>query len=224
MVSKIETKTISFENMMKLFKKYVAKSESRPVLEHVYFDGESFRATNTHVLLKVNAEYVSDIPQGYPETFLYDPKTMTLNESNMNYPETSRIIPNYSEATITLNNKNIKELQDVLKESKKIAKNHKNKNIHMEFNSTGAIIKAEYIDKDKTKEEYRSTIDNLLADGKEIKLDANVQYMQDALVVAKKLSKLNGESTQINLISNMRPIVFSQKDIFELLVMPVRIK
>ena len=247
------TKTISFDQVMTQFKKYVASSEMRPVLQYVYFDGSHFIATNSHVLLRVNKDYIADIPADIETGSLFDPKEMKVvtDYQKTSYPETSRLISDYSNSTVLLNKDNLKEFQQHVKEAKKAGKSiHspiklKFTQSYMEITSMcslteamkeshGESYKEEY---EKLKEydiengknppelsEYNAETNNIYVEGEAVTIHVSPKYMNNAVMTVKKLTKLNKDQLQLSMNGKMRPVQFSQGDVFDLIVMPIRMK
>jgi DNA polymerase III sliding clamp (beta) subunit (PCNA family) len=210
-------KTIKFEEVMKLFTKYNRKSP-RPVLNYVQYSNGYFTATNSHVLLRVNAKYVSDIPANMEEGRLFDPKEMLFANVQMNYPETSRLIPNHFNSTVLLNG-HIKEIQQHIKEIKKVVKKNKNKVMKLEFTSKGTGLHSHNSDN----EGYSTFMESMYIEGEEVTLHVNADYINDALGVIKKLSKLSYNDIELGIVSPMRPITFKQDGVFDIIILPVRI-
>jgi DNA polymerase-3 subunit beta len=210
------TKTIQFDDLMKVFTKFVSKSESRPVLKNVYFDGKYFYGTDATKLLRVNAEYVSDIPEHENDTFLFNPKENTFTNTLSNYPDCSRLIPIDYNSTVTIDG-NIKNLHKHVKEIKKVVKKDRNHVMKMEFtnNETKVIAKNET-------DNYSATINNMWADGEEIMLHLSANYLIDAIEAIKKLSKVSYNKVELGLVSHLRPMNFYQENVFDIIILPVR--
>lgn len=214
------TKTIHFDQLMKIFKKFVSKSEVRPVLKLVNFDGEYFTATDSHVLLRVNAKYVSEIPANLNDTFLYDPKEETAKVISQSFPDTSRLIPTYTE-TNALINSNIKEFHNHIKAIKKI-KVKGQKVVKLKMNKSYTEVSSKF-NINGNEESYEAEINSLFVEGEEIIINTSSKYLNDALDTIKKLSKLDSNKVEMNMTSNMRPIHFKQEGVFDLLVTPIRV-
>jgi hypothetical protein len=214
-------KTITFDDLMKLFKKYVSKSETRPVLNYVYYANGYFTATNSHILLRVNADHVSDIPESMVDGKLFDPKQMVYNTEQMKYPDVSRLIPTstYSDSMVIIDG-NIKEFHQYIKEIKKVVKKNDNKVMKLDFKQNGLTLSG--ISKE-TGETYSAAMKSMHVEGKEITLHINANYMDVALDTIKKLSKLSRDYVTLNMVSNMRPIHFNQDGVFDIIILPVRI-
>jgi DNA polymerase III sliding clamp (beta) subunit (PCNA family) len=207
------TKTIQFNDLMKVFTKFVGKSESRPVLKNVYFDGKYFYGTDSHKLLRVNSEYVSDIPT---DITLYDPKNIQPVNAKMNYPDCSRLIPIDYNSNVVLDS-NIKDLHKHVKEIKKIVKKDRNHVMKIEFYNNETKVSA----KNET-DTYSATVNNMWADEQEITLHLSANYLNDAIETIKKLSKVSYNTVQLGLISHLRPMNFYQENVFDIIILPVR--
>jgi DNA polymerase III sliding clamp (beta) subunit (PCNA family) len=210
-------KTIKFEDVMKIMKKFVSRKESRPVLKYVYNDKQYLYATNSHILLRVNKEYISDIP----EFTFYDPKNMTIINDKCNYPDCSRLIPIDFNSTITLDG-NLKELHNHVKEIKKVVKKNINHIMKMEFYKNETIVSGDNYEKDEKYKEYFASIKSLQTEGQELTLHLSANYLNDALETIKKLSKVSYNHVQLGIVSNMRPMNFKQEDVFDIIVLPIR--
>lgn len=225
-------KQIEYLSLMKTFKNFVMKNgkESQQVLNYVYFDGKYFIATNTHVLLKVNSEYIKNIPDTIVEGSLFDVKEMYLINSKLNeafkYPNVNRLIPNVNDfnTTISLDGSLhilIKDMKELCKTDRILSDLTQSKQIaildtgNKYDNKFTLSIKGEN-EKEKIK------IDNVVT-GEPILLHMNAKYLIDALAVCKKLTKLNSEPCTLKLLSRLRPMNFRQENVFDLIVLPVRV-
>jgi DNA polymerase III sliding clamp (beta) subunit (PCNA family) len=216
MATATETKTIKFDDLMKVMKKYVSKSEARPVLQLVYLTEEGyFVATDSHHLIRVNKNVVSDIPEGLEAGKLYDPKEMKV--TNGNYPDTSRLIPYDYNSTVTIDS-NIKEFQQHVKEIKKIVKKDRNYVMKLEFKRNETVISGKY-----EEDNYSAAMKSMYVEGDEVKLHLSAKYLDIALDTVKKLSKVSYNPIHLGIVSNMRPMVFKQEGLFDIIILPVRI-
>jgi hypothetical protein len=214
-------KTIKFDDLMKVFKKYVAKSETRPVLQLVQYANGYFTATDSHQLLRVNADYVSDIPESMVEGSLFNPKEMTMSDNHKNYPETSRLIPQYSDSTIILNKDNIKSFEQELKAIKKLS-TQRNKVVKMEFGQLESIISGKELTKEGLEITHEGIMKNVTIEGNELTISASNKYLLAALDSVKKLSKLSNNHIEMGMNGRVRPIVIKQDGVFDVIVLPVR--
>jgi hypothetical protein len=220
----VANKTISFDQVMKVFKKYVATNDFRKILQNVHFDGQYLIATNSHVLLRVNKNYISDIPDNMQEGSLFDPKKMEFVSNSLHsYPETNRLIPNYHNSLVTLNTSNTKELHKHIKEAKTLVKRKRNQLAKIEITNENTNIYAHDIDKEGNEVEYNECIESVFTNDEKISFHVNSKYMDDILMTVKKLSKLNQNETEFKFISRLRPIHISHQEVFDIVVLPVRV-
>lgn len=223
------TKQIEFTDVMKQFKKYVSKKDTR--LKYVYFDHSGyFVGTDSHKLLRVHSDYISNIPEGVEIGSLINPETLEIN-SQLRFPATNELIPDYTNIDIELNRKNIKELQDGLKQLRPIYKKFENKVVKMEIRRDKTILSSEYermiIFSDKTNKvetiREQVTINNFYSDREDFTIYFNGDYLNNALITVKKLDKLTDDQTIIGFIGELRPIIIRKKGIFDILILPVRV-
>lgn len=218
-----EVNSIKFDDLMKVMKKYVSKSETRPVLKMVQFSNGYFTATDSHHLIRVNSQYVSDIPVDITEGCLYNPKEMIINSEQMKYPDTSRLIPQYSESTVLLNKQNMKEFEQEIKAIKKLTTERRNKVVKMEFGQLGTIISGKEFTVEGTEPKtHKAIMKNLNVEGKELTINAADNYLLTALDSVKKLSKFSQDHIEMRMNGHLRPIVFTQYNVFDVIVLPVR--
>jgi DNA polymerase III sliding clamp (beta) subunit (PCNA family) len=206
------TKTITFEQAMKIFKNFVSKSESRPVLQYVYNDGTYLYATDSLKLLRVNIEYISDMP----EFTLYNPKNMTVINDKYNFPECSRLIPINYNSTVTIDG-NIKDLHKHVKEIKKIVKKDRNHVMKMEFSNKETKVSA----RNET-DNYSAVLNNMWAEGEKVTLHLSSYFLDNALDAIKKLSKVSYNSVELGIVSHLRPMNFKQDGVFDIIILPIR--
>lgn len=205
-----KTKTIKFDEVMKNFKKFVSSSVTRPVLQYVRYDGTNLTATNSHILLQVNAEYVEDMPSEQP--FLYNPETNEFDDSGMNFPQVDRLFPNMFKAEGTFGN--LKNLKDANHEAKKMHKSARHKVVKLKCENDKLVIGS----RDNT---VKSEVDIESSDNWEMAL--NGMYFQHTIEVAKKLKKLSKGKTKFGFTSHMRPFTVEQDDVFKALILPIRL-
>lgn len=223
------TKQIEFTEVMKQFKKYVSKKDTR--LKYVYFDHSGyFVGTDSHKLLRVHSDYISNIPEGVKIRLLINPETLEVN-NQLQFPATNKLIPDYTNIDIELNRDNIKELQDGLKQLRPIYKKFENKLVKMEIGSDKTILSSEYermiIFSDKTNKvetiREQVTINNFYSDREDFTIYFNGDYLNNALITVKKLDKLTDDKTIIGFIGELRPIIIRKKGVFDILILPVRV-
>lgn len=221
-----KTKQINFKQVMTQFKKYVADDASRPALQYVYYDGTHFVATNGHVLLKINAIHVKDIPEDVVVGTLFNPSEMSIVEDKHSYPDTNRFIPDDCNLSIRIND-TLDEIRAHIKEANKTLKGGWEYRNYLftcqdDFLKIDALQGDEYLKDKRTHEAILKHNKFLHSNGKEIIFKVRSRYITNALATVKQLSKVSDKDIQFNIISSVRPIVFKQDDVFELLVLPVR--
>lgn len=225
-MTKTITKQITFEKVMVEFKKYVAKGETREVLKKVYFDGTHFIATDSHTLLKVNRNYVSNIPSEVVEGSMYDPVKMEIYKNDLHtYPETSRLIPQQFNLRVRINN-TLNEIQAHIKLGNSLMKDTKPSERLFKFYAQDDFLKIDALsgltNHNVMNESIMRHNDYLESNGKEITFTLSNEFITNALIVAKKLSKLSTENVELKVISRLRPVVIAQDDVFTILIMPMR--
>lgn len=220
-------KQITFTNLMKEFKKYISKDKTRQILQYVYFDGNNFVATDSHILLKVTKEIVSDIPKEIIAGSLINPTTMEIVENiDKKYPDTNRIFPQDCNLNMTLNG-SLKEINGIIKDRKKLFTGKGVENLYQfitqddyleirtlnsPYNEKAEIL-SQYIMRHRTFTE---------SDGIEKIINVQSDYVTKSFGTITKLSKLSKDDIQFKIKGKMQPIVFEQENIFSILVMPVR--
>lgn len=205
-------KTIDFEKLIPDLKRFALKTNTRPVLQYAYYDGEYITVTDSHRLLRLNAAYVENLPSQDP--FLYDLKNKEVVTSELNYPDTNRLIPHYSNTDMVINNSQLNEIRKSLNELLRHVKEKDNRVISIDI--TGHTLTLS----DRGEISYKHDINKT---GNDIKLHVNCKYMIDALMSANKLSKLSHDDLMINFVSSVRPLTIKQGNIFDIIVLPVRI-
>lgn len=215
-----KTKTIEFERVMKDFKKFVSRSEAQPVLQNVDYDGKYLTATDGHVMIRLNAECVENIPSNEP--FQYDPRNMEIVPNPDNFPQVDRLISREGEwkSIVTLNNSNLKDFQDHIKEAKKVVKGVRNKVVKLNFTQSDTTITGKPNSDDE--KEYNETINSTYVEGEDIIIKANAKLLNDTLTTIKKLNKLTNTDITLSMNGHLRPIHFHKEDVFDILVCPIR--
>lgn len=67
-----KTKSIPFAQLAKLLKPFTSKTEVRPALKHIYYDGKYLIATNSHILARIPTEHITELPANHQ--FYFDPR------------------------------------------------------------------------------------------------------------------------------------------------------
>lgn len=221
MTTLIKTKTIEFEKLIPDFKRFVASKKiaesykNRKVLKYLYFDGQYLKATDSHKAIRVNTEYITDLPSNNP--FLYDLKNMQIVEEDLNFPEIKRFIPDLYSTSVELHDKTLKEFKNTVDKLLKLdsVKETQNKVINFQIDNKNMTV--------KDNEETNTHKLECFTTGKDIKFSINCKYMKDALMTINKLNKLSYDDPSMNIVSNMRPINICKENVFDIVVLPVRI-
>ncbi|MEH7116188.1 hypothetical protein V7128_02015 [Neobacillus vireti] len=174
--------------------------------------------------MRVNKKHVTGIPA--EGEFLFDPKNMEIpSDYNVkNYPETSRLIPQYNDSTVLIN-KNIMEFTEQIKAAKKLL-TKKDGHISMDFTQKGLTLRTVESIREKqiTKYKYINEVNlnNVYIEGEEIAIKTSYKYMLNALETVKKLSKLCKDHVEMRMNGNLRPMHITQYNVFDLMVSPIR--
>jgi hypothetical protein len=227
-----KTKTISFYKLIPDFKRFVARKGSpRQILTYMYYDKEYLTATDSHVMFRVNAEYIDDIPTD--NNFFYDPREKEIVDPSSNYPQTNRLVPSDGNTICEIDD--LKDLYNKINEANKTVKSNHNRTIKLDITDEGTNLYeidyklsrdedgAFYIKEEDKKENFLDNI-NIPKEGEDISIKFSALYMKKALQTAKKLDKLSDDPIQISINGSMRPIHIKKGDIFDVIVMPVRLK
>jgi DNA polymerase III sliding clamp (beta) subunit (PCNA family) len=216
MTTVTQTKTIPFEKLLIDLKKFTAGSNSpRPVLELIYFDGTCLYATDSHVAIRVKSDLV-EVPTSDP--FLYNPnKGEFVDLNHYKYPSLDRIFPIDHNTEIKLNNNELKKLKQSTNEIHKAVKNKRNRVSKVQV-SNNLIQLSAY-----ENEEVNEKVPLTNTSGEDINFHVNAKFLKDALVTAEKLNKVSQMTSDIRLISNMRPIVITDNNAYDIVVTPVRV-
>ena len=218
-------KQVTFEKVIKQFKKFVGTSDSRPVLKYVHFDGQYFVATNSHYLIRVKKEVISDIPENIVENILFCPNEMKLITGEYNYPQTNRLIPEYENIVVNLNKSNIKDFIQLSKEVGKQRKERVSTKIKLEFTQNYTNVSTDHFTEETEKgiKEYKKTIENVNTEVNELTLHVNYNYLRNTLEAVKELMKLSNNETVLNMTSNVRPVHFKSNGIYDIILLPIRV-
>lgn len=217
------TKQISFTDLMRHFKKFVFTFDSRPSIKYVHYDKENnhFVATDSHRLIRVDADYVSGIPEGFESNHLYDPFEDIFN-NELKYPQTNRLIPTNFNHEITLNYNSLKDMEKTITELRRVYKYNMNKVVRLTINQYKSTFYSHAVDTEKSELHKEFTIESVkLNDYEEFVIHFNGNYMLDAITAAKRLNKLSNDPLKLKFVSKLRPFVLSQSDVFDIFIMPV---
>lgn len=225
---------IKFEQAVTTLKKFVAKSEARPVLNFIYFDGTHLIATDSHKLIRIHKNVVDGL--NLKKGDLYDPKTkkIPLDFEGSSYPNVSRLIPNAYDAKteLTLGSSQLLDFKQHLELAhilvKKMARQPVKLNVVNQTSKRSWLeISAKHEEGTHYEDSYYSAgsyfgkaskFDGSIK-GDEITLWANAQYLLDALSVVKKFATGNAK---LYFYGQLKPMLFSQENVFDVLVLPIR--
>jgi DNA polymerase III sliding clamp (beta) subunit (PCNA family) len=214
---KTAIKTIEFNKIIKDVKKFVSKSDVRPILQYVYFDGKYIIATDSHRLIRINSDYISDLPVTHP--FLYDVKKNCITEKEMTYPEVHRLISMGDIETETDITNGLNDFLQAAKEAKKTVNKQVNNMVRLTVDYEQMTITS--ITGEDTENNYIKDL-SIPSNG-EYQLYLNGKYLIDALQTFKKLNKLSSDSVIMGYKGNLRPLHFKKGDIFDALILPIRV-
>lgn len=221
MMTLTTNKAIEFDKLIPDFKRFALKvgkemTNKQLVLQYAYYDGQYLIATDSHRLIRVNADYITNLPSNEP--FLYDMKNKKIvTDHELNYPNVNRMIPEHSNTTIEITNNNLKEIRNSLDELLVHVKGQVNNVISLDIKSE----KQQLILSDQA-----NTIEiahDCIINGNDTKLHVNCKYMKDALMSVSKLNKLTEGSPVLNIVSKLRPIQIKASNVYDIVVMPMRI-
>lgn len=206
-----KTKSISFSQLTKLLKPFTLKTDTRPALKHIYYDGEHLIATNSHILTRIPTEYITELPSNCQ--FYFDPRKNEIVQCSQQYPETSRLFPTQFESEIKI--MDINEFLTIAKEARKFIGNKWAVKLIISENCiTVRLEKDGEIFEKQTK---------IILNGNETELYVNSSYLVHCLELLKKMDKLSDDSITMNIAGETRPIYFNKDGIVELLLLPVRV-
>lgn len=217
-----QTKTIEFSKLIPDFKRFAVTNnrkkynEQDDLLRLVHFDGKHLMVTDSHRMLRVNAEHVEGLPSYEP--FLYDMKTNEIVTRERDYPDLKRYF-NYDWNTrIALDRKNITEVRKSVTEVLKTAKEIKNNTVNISIKDNTLTIT-------DTKNKDIKMANELVTIGQNIDFHMNCKYFNEALMTTNKLLKLSkyDDRADLNIIGSFMPIQINKDDIFNILVLPVRV-
>jgi DNA polymerase III sliding clamp (beta) subunit (PCNA family) len=211
---KTAIKTIEFNKIIKDVKKFVSKTDVRPVLQHVYYDGKYIIATDAYRLIRINSDYISELPTNHP--FLYDVKKNCIADKEMTYPEVHRLIAIGDIETETDITNGLNDFLQAAKEATKAVKKQQNNMINITANYDQITITGKYMESSYTKDL------SIPSNGK-YQLYLNGKYLIDALQTFKKLNKLTNDSVIMGYKGHMKPLHFKKGDVFDALILPIRV-
>lgn len=227
----IITKQAKFNDLMPDFKRFTpgkrfaAKLSERgnmyDNLTCVQYDGGYLNATDTHRAIRIKSEYVAELPKDVP--FLYDVREGEFKEGK--FPNASRLFTDsHNEEYYTTYDK-LKEARDALKAVNDDLKARKVVNLvtHVEIEGGDITFKA-WGNGANDYGEVRTVKNAVDIRCESASFRINAKYLADALLTVNKLrgySEMNGFYIRYN--SHMRPITITDEEMYEILVLPVRV-
>ena len=218
MATTTQNKTIEFEKLIPDFKRFAAsKRGDREILKYVHYDGSHISVTDSHRLIRINADYVTGLP--YDEPFLYNIYTgESVKGSKLDiksYPETNRLIPDYSNTSVELDDGTIKSLRGGVAELVKLVKKTENNLIRLNVTRNNLNIG------DQDGEFNKDIACSVTGDAIEIYF--NRMYVKDALMAVSKLDKLSQGNPTMDIISRLRPANIHKENVYDIVLLPVRL-
>lgn len=210
-------KKLNLKSIVTLLKKFVSKSNGRPILQNAHVTDTHTIATNAHQLIKIDNSILDD-DFLTKETNLFDPKKGTYVEVDGNYPDTSRIIPEYDKIEIEMNTDDLKRLSDINKQLG-IESNNK-KNTTIKFTTYDNELLVGCLIEDGFSEFYKTNIEV----PEEIDFSIRSEYLNNMLTTTKKiLSSLKENNFIFGFNGDLRPITFKtiNKEM-QMIIMPIK--
>lgn len=193
-------------------KKWVARSEMRPVLNYVRHQiNGSMVATDSHRLIEIRNMH------GFGDEILINPKTFVAAEGT--FPDTSKLSTlEGSKAVIVLTKDQIKlwlQLFKSINQTMKVMKLSRNKHVTFEFSEKETHVDVA-LPTDGVKFSLPGIIDKPAFD----KIAVSSEYIRDAM---EAHFKMQSEQLTIYMSSPMKPIIMDDDNHVRTLILPVRV-
>lgn len=221
---------ITFEQAVGELRKYTAKKSdviNRPILKNIYFDGESFIATNSFILLTINKDVVKDIPVNIKEGSLINPKNSELiNEDLGKYPNVSKFIPTSCKLKLKFNKLQKEMLKQVRAGNRLIRSKSETKMYRLVLDGSYMSITALKQEEDKREEKYEYTwgSNNVLeSDNEQFTTHVNSSYLTTALNTVSRLARISNSDMTLSFSGRLRPTLIQQEGVFNLIILPLRV-
>ncbi|QGF21752.1 PolIII beta-like processivity factor [Bacillus phage vB_BcM_Sam46] len=198
---------------LEVTKKWVAKSEMRPVLTYTRHQiNGTMTATDSHRMIEIRNMH------GFEDEYLINPKTFVAATGQ--YPDTTQLASkDGTHAAIALTKDQIKLWLQMFKSigqtMKALKMSIKNKIVTMSFDDSASHVTIELKEQD-LKLSLPGIIDKPSFD----KIAFNVEYMRDAM---EAHVKLQSEQVIFYMQSPMRPIIMDNDKNVTALILPVRV-
>lgn len=187
------------KNNYKHITRVAFKQDTRLALTGINIKDGYITATDSHRLLKLKTNIPEDI------NLLLDPKRLEMIE--VNYPDTDRLIPEEFNTVFSLAyyqfeilNKMLKSVLAKDRTTFKITVNEK----RVRFDISNGIS---------------CEVDVFKFEGEEMEVSCNPYYMKE---LVEFILDQKSMATEVKLVNNLRPFVFSQEGNFEYLITPIR--
>ena len=218
MATTTQNKTIEFEKLIPDFKRFAAsKRGPREILKYVHYDGSYITIMDGHRMLRVNAECVTGLP--YDEPFLYNVYTSESIKGSKadtkSYPETNRLIPDYPNTSVELDDGTIKSLRGGVGELAKSVKKTENSLIRLNVTQNNINIG------DQEGEFNKDIAASVTGDAIEIYF--NRMYVKDVLMTVSKLDKLSQGNPTMGITGRLRPANIHKENVYDIVLLPVRL-
>ncbi|MGG4288334.1 hypothetical protein ABEW81_11110 [Priestia megaterium] len=201
---------------MDVVKKFVAKSDTRPILQYaLHTSNGDVVATDSHRLIKIENIH------GFEQEYIINPKNLMVAKSDR-YPEVTKIIEGATEKAfeaITLNKEHIhlwlNVFKSILQTMKAMKVLSRNKMVDLQFNKEGVSVAV-----DTLKMDFTLPFETYAQPESMRKIRFGCEYMKDAL---EAHFKLNSPEVTMRFTSDMRPFTLSDGVMVTSLVLPIRI-
>ncbi|MEC0666325.1 hypothetical protein P8864_10530 [Priestia flexa] len=201
---------------MDIVKKFVAKSDTRPILQYaLHTSNGDVVATDSYRLIKIENIH------GFEQEYIINPKNLMVAKSDR-YPDVAKLIETANENSfeaITLNKEHIhlwlnifKSIMQTMKAMKVVSRN---KTVDLQFNKEGISVSV-----DTLKVDFTLPFETYAQPSSLSRIRFNCEYMKDAM---EAHFKLNSPEVTIRFTGDMRPFTLSDGVMVTTLVLPVRI-
>lgn len=229
MATTVNIKQVTFDKALVDFRRFAPTAAtvrkydrqgltSRVRLGDVHSDGDYLYSTDGHRALRVDARYISEIPEDGPFNYgLHDGK-----QRESNYPEMGRLFPRECNLNATIRCDKLKELREAVKQVAQDvrARNVTNNEVYIEFEAGNITIKAGGEGLDDFG--HAVTVVEATRDQTSFSFRVNYRYLADALLTASKLRRLRGYDLYVRFTSDLRPIILTDGGVYEIILMPIR--
>lgn len=232
MTTLIENKTMSFGKVVTDLKRFIPRKNSpqlerHAVLKCIYFDGQYLYATDSFKAIRVNAKYI-ELPMDDP--FLYDVYEKKFyrtiegksTSNDYKYLNMNRLFPDTFNTEFRLTNRQVTEYKKAIELMHTVAKHNRNNVMQLDVKQYELTFSVENEDDEIT---GKQIMDNITIVGDELTVHFNSEFMNKAFMSVKKLIKLNDKKDQVEVkfTGKLRPITITDNEVFETIILPVRV-